>query len=209
MQAMALGLSVQLQPKGTSGKSLGIAYPLGEMGPGMMSMRSRDILPESESIKDHRFATALAEMELVGPDKNDRYRTSASGNSGVHAKISNNGNTFVYELQISLKASQENRYALDAAPGSSFEVDIQTTSIDESMLKAGGGRGGPPEGDMPGRGGMPPGGGMPSGGGGQGMGRPGGPGGGPSRNMLSQVKFEVKVTLAEIPVSKAAAVKMR
>ena len=92
MQAMALGLTVQLQPKGTAGKLLGIAYPLGGMGPGMMSMGSRDILPESESFKDQRFAAALAEMELVGPGKNDRYRTSVSGNSGVHAKISNNGN---------------------------------------------------------------------------------------------------------------------
>jgi hypothetical protein len=128
------GMTVWFEPDG--GKKVGILYPMG---------------------------TGIHDLEVLGSDQNDRTLFSPLEAPGISVRVGSSEGSSMYELKFPLQPSQTHPYAVGAAPGSTFRIEIQTEK------EVAGGREGMGEG-------RPPGGG--EGGGGYGGGRRGGFGGG-------------------------------
>ena len=188
-QLIGAGLSVWFESD--AGKRSGVMFPIGmvreEGRPSPGQEGDRD-----SGDREHIFEQALQDLEVLGPGKDDRNLFSTVQVPGISVKIGSSGNTTVYELKIPLKKSSEHPYAVDASPGSSVLVDIQTGKIEsgagrgeggEGMRGAGGGR--RPRG---GGGGMP--------GGGMGEGREGGGGRSFRGNRPEPLDVSVRVHLA-------------
>jgi len=159
------GLTVWFEPEG--GKKVGILYPMG---------------------------TGIHDLEVLGSEQNDRTLFSPLEAPGISVRVGSSEGSSMYELKLPLQPSQAHPYAVGAAPGSAFRIEIQT----EKEI-AGGGREGMGEGRYPGggEGGGGYGGGRRGGFGGGRGGRPGGGGGGVTR--FDPVDFKAEVHLAGPP----------
>jgi uncharacterized membrane protein YgcG len=163
------GMTVWLVPD--DGKKLGILYPMG---------------------------TGIHDMEILGADKNDRTLFSPLEVPGVSVRVGSSDGSSMYELKVPLQASKDRPYAVGAAPGSAFRIEIQT---EKEVV---GGRGGSEMGEGAGGGRSPGAGGGGFGGGGRrggGGGRGGGgrPGGQVGGARFDPVDFKADVHLAGPP----------
>lgn len=165
------GMTVWFQPDG--GKKTGILYPMG---------------------------TGLHDLEILGEDKNDRTLFSPLDAPGISVRVGSSEGSSMYELKIPLQATQARPYAVGAAPGSTFRIEIQTEKETGAVGREGEGMGG---GRYPGGGeGGGFGGGRGGRGGGFGGGRGGRGGGGVSR--FDALDFKADVHLAGPPAGTAA-----
>ena len=176
-QIMGSGFTVWFDPEGGKNPLLGIQYPMGLAEGGVLSrMRSFD----ADSAKQRQqaageFAQAMSQMEIIGPGKDERHRLSVGSAGGLEARVSGEGDWFVYELRIPLTAGDGHPCAIGTAPGGQIGMRLETRKADRSLPsgRPGDGSGGGPPGGF--GGGSPPGGGMPGGMDGKGSGpRPGG-----------------------------------
>lgn len=166
------GFTVWLDPTGGKKKTLGIRFPLG-------MQESGDPMKIKESLRDPKKFRALfedlgSEMELLGPEKDQRVRTLRSTVEGIEVSAGYSEGRFVYELKLPLARSAEQPYGIGTDPGGQISLGFETPELDrEAMVsqakgqRGGGGGGGGGKGGMGGGGG-----GM--GGGGKGGIRPGG-----------------------------------
>ncbi len=166
----APGMTVWLEPD--DGKKVGILYPMG---------------------------TGIRDMEILGADKNDRTLFSPLEAPGVSVRTGSSEGSSMYELKVPLQATKDRPYAVGAAPGSTFRIEIQTEKEVVGMREGGGrssgGEGGGYGGGGGGGGGFG-GGGRRGGGGRGGGGRSGGQGGGAG---FDPVDFKADVHLAGPP----------
>jgi len=164
-QAMMAGFTVWFDSTAKNKKILGIRFPIGRQGMPM------DQPPESAEPDNGRGAflsAAFAELEIIGPEKDDLNRLPAQNNYGIIAAIGQDPEMPVYELQIPLSMAADHPYRVAAAPGAKISLGLESGKMKR-----------PERGDRPGfrsEGGEP--GGEPGGPGGMGGGRPGGMGGG-------------------------------
>jgi len=191
MQIMRTGLTIWIDATGKDKKSLGIHYPIGMQEYGIPDVKAN---PNTEfaSEQKNRFAEMLKEIEVLGPEKNDRNRISRANNFGIEATLSDTLGVMVYELKIPLSATNEHPYAISAIPGSSISVGLEGGKFSREMM---GNRmrmrGGMPSGE----GGMRPGGMMP----GEGQSPESTSTGGRERGkMLEPIDFWAKVSLAKV-----------
>jgi len=163
LQIMRTGLTIWIDAAGKDKKSLGIHYPIGMQEYGIPDVKAN---PNTEfaSEQKNRFAEMLREIEVLGPEKNDRNRIGRANNFGIEAALSDTLGVMIYELKIPLKSTSQNPYAISSNPGSSISVGLEGSKFNREMMgnrmrmRGGmpGGEGGMRPGDMmPGEG-QPP-----------------------------------------------------
>jgi hypothetical protein len=193
-QAMMFGFTLWFDPAAKNKKTFGVRFPIG-----MMNFES-DFMPDPMAPMDEgserqkQFAAMLREVEVLGPEKDDRNRFLAGSSFGIQAATFDSPAGLVCELKIPLQSAPGRPYAIAANVGQALSVGFEMGEFDRGKMRERMGRedGGRPGGGLPPGGGFPPGGGMPRGGG-----RPPGgfPGGGPER-MPSAFKVWMRVNLA-------------
>jgi len=176
--AMGRGLVLRLDPKG--GDPFKIQFPVGVIGPGgpMPDPRSHD-----RERMQRQFEEGLDTFVLFAPRLDERQYVPVDNDFGISMSATVEEGRFVYELKVPLVKSEFHPYAVEAIPGSTIALRLDTPEIEFDAARQprggmgpGGGRGGRgPGGARGGMGGRPPAGGM---GGGPGGGMRGGPRGG-------------------------------
>jgi hypothetical protein len=165
------GMTVWFEPQ--DGTKLGILYPMG---------------------------TGIHDMEILGAEKNDRTLFSPLDVPGVSVRVGSSEGSSMYELRVPLQASKDRPYAVGAAPGSTFRIEIQTEKEVPGMRE---GSGRSPGGEGGGTGGGGGGGGFGGGGrrGGGGRGGGGRSGGQSGLAQLAPVVFKADINLAGPPAA--------
>ena len=137
-QIMIQGLTLWFDHKGGKKKIFGIRFPLGIQGGGMIDARKmiRDHDDDQEKIKA-MFEDSLTELEILGPDEEDRHHLEASQVSGIEASASLANETLVYELKIPLQKSEQHLYAIETISGKSVGISLETPefNIEEMRTK--------------------------------------------------------------------------
>jgi uncharacterized membrane protein YgcG len=197
-RAMMFGFTVWFDSTAHDKKVFGIRFPLGMQNSD--KAWTPDVEPSGEEVErpqpQQRRDEMLSEIEIIGPDKDDRNRISAHNAYGIQAAMNEFSAEPVYELKIPLHVLKGQPYAIASNPGQTISLGFEMGEFDRAKMREGmmGRRGGGFGGGRPG-GGI--GGGRP-GGGGFGGGRPGGFGGrGANRSEMSEpLKVWAKVQLA-------------
>jgi hypothetical protein len=207
---MMFGFTVWLDSTARNKKILGIRFPIGAQnyddnwtpdfgprreegfeGPPPRGEEGTDEPPprrEGGFEGQQRFAEMLSEIEIIGPDKDDRNRIPVHNAYGIQVAMSEFSAELVYELKVPLHVLKGQPYAITAAAGKAISLGFEMGELDREKMREQFGRG------RGGFGGGRPGGGM-GGGPPGGFGRPGGPGG--SRpEMPKPLKVWTKVQLA-------------
>jgi len=156
-QAFRLGLYVWLDPKGGSDRVLGIHYPTGlnwEDFAGPPEMDSMGVLR-----KPSRDAGETAEVEILGPGRDEQTQLDRGELKGIEVAASRRGGIFVYEIKVPLAKSEAAPFAAESAPGKMLGVGFDTAGPNILMPGRGlggvpGGMGGGMSGGSFGRGGM-------------------------------------------------------
>jgi hypothetical protein len=169
-QIAASGFNVWLDPEGGRKKTFGIRFPLG-------MQESENPKKIRESMRDPKKFRALfedlgSEMEILGPEEDQRVRTLRSTVEGIEVSAGYSKGRFVYELKVPLARSAAQRYGIGTDPGRQIGLGFETPELDREAMASqakgqrgdglggrGGGRGGMKGGG--GRGGIRPGGSMP------------------------------------------------
>ncbi|MGH7599084.1 MAG: STN domain-containing protein [bacterium] len=192
-QAMMFGFTLWFDPAGKNKKAFGVRFPIG-----MMNFES-EFMPDPMTPMDEgderpkQFTAMLREVEVLGPEKDDRNRFLAGSSFGIQAATFDSPAGLVCELKIPLQGAAGRPYAIAAALGQTLSLGFEMGEIDrEKMRERMGREGGPFGGGRP-QGGMPPGGGTRGG-----RFRGGGPEGGPPGGMRMPSAFKVwrRVNLA-------------
>ncbi len=192
-QAMMFGFTLWFDPAAKNKKTFGVRFPIG-----MMNFES-DFMPdpmtpmEEGGERPKQFTAMLREVEVLGPEKDDRNRFLAGSSFGIQAATFDSPAGLVCELKIPLQSAPGRPYAIAAAFGQTLSLGFEMGELDRDKMRERMGREGGPSG-----GGRPPGG-MPPGGGTRGGRFPGGrPEGGPPGGMKMPSAFKVwrRVNLA-------------
>lgn len=201
---MGMGTVLWLDSSGGKKKEFGIRYPLGMRGGEQRTTRqqARDEDGSFDRGKARKaFDSSLTDLEILGPEKEDRKRLILAEVPGIEAKIFSDRESMVYELKVPLAKSETTPYAIGSAVGAEIGVGIVTPTRKQGQRQ--GRRGGPGgRGGGPGSGGGKGGGssyggnsgGSYGGGGRGGSGRGGG--GGQRSQMPKPVKLWLQVNLS-------------
>ncbi|MFQ5674911.1 MAG: hypothetical protein ACE5G1_03360 [bacterium] len=164
-QMVRRGFTVWIDPKGGKDKTFGIRFPIGMLESGMMEEamgrgRGRDEAIDPERMKE-LFEQTMSELEILGPEKEDRHRYSMSELEGLEVKIGEPADGLVYEIKVPLYKTEQYPIAVGLAEGEKIGVGFETVEFDRSALRQrrggggfGGGRGGGRRGFRGGRGGF-------------------------------------------------------
>jgi hypothetical protein len=184
-QAMMFGFTLWFDPAAKNKKTFGVRFPIG-----MMNFESNFMLEPMAPMdeggeRQKQFAAMLREVEVLGPDKDDRNRFVAGSSFGIQAATFDSPAGLVCELKIPLQSAPGRPYAIAAALGQTLSVGFEMGELDRDKMRERMGREGGPFGGGRPLGGMPPGGGT--------RGRfPGGrPEGGPPGGMKMPSAFKV------------------
>ncbi len=131
-QIMRRGLTIWLDAKGKAKKTLGIHFPIGMLGYGIPDVRPN---PNTEFAGEQqaRIAEMLREIEVLGPEKNDRNRISMTNSFGIEASLKDTLGTLICELKIPLILTSVHPYAVSSGPGSAISVGLETGKFDREM----------------------------------------------------------------------------
>jgi hypothetical protein len=150
LQILDLGLTLWfVHPDGEKG--LGVEYPL--------ALDNVEALSRSEHSGGAGSGGAppgaLARLAIKGVGSVDRRILGASEAAGLSASAAGTRDDFVYELEIPLRASPEHPYAVEAGPGDTIEILLETPEPTPIMKQRaeGASAGGPAGGGMGGHGG--------------------------------------------------------
>jgi hypothetical protein len=181
------GFTVWFDPQGGSSHTFGVKYPVGMPGmppPDMSESEDMTLPPGGMGRPEGRLSGrgAQTDMELLGPEDEDRMIVSLLQEKQIQAKINDASGGLSYELRVPLQHDAKHPHGIGVVAGKELGLALETQSREKMMSKSGGGPRGSREG---GRGGRMPSGGddqqgggmMPPGGDGQGPGGGRGPGG--------------------------------
>ncbi len=156
------GITVWFDPAGGSSHTFGIRYPMGMPGmpPPEADGDGDEMLPPPGTTdrppQGMRGRTMGTDMELLGPEDQDRMIVSLVQEKQIQAKMSDAAGGLTYELRVPLQHDTQHPHGIGVIPGKNLGLALAT----ETMPSRGGGPGrGPRGGREGGRGGM-----MPSGG---------------------------------------------
>lgn len=170
--ALRFGFTVWLDASSKNKKTFGVRFPLGMQNydPNFRF----DPAQFSEGRNATQFAAMLNELEIIGPEKDERNRMPVTNALGLIAAASQIDGELVCELSIPLKNITDQSQTLAAELGKVLSLGFELGEVNREILRERMGR----EGGFGGRpGGPPTGGGFPGGGrprGGFGGGRPAG-----------------------------------
>jgi hypothetical protein len=162
------GFTLWFDPAGKNKKVFGVRFPIGMMNYDSEGMPDPMQRTEEGGAMPPQFEAMLREVEVIGPEKDDRNRFTAGGSFGIQAATLDSPDGLVCELKIPLQSAPGRPYAIASNPGQTLSLGFEMGELDrekmrERMGREGGGFGGRPGGGPPG-GGFPPGGRMPRGG---------------------------------------------
>lgn len=170
-QALRYGFTIWLDASAKNKKAFGVRFPLGMMN------YDPNFRPDPAQFSDNNnplFAAMLRELEILGPEKDERNRIPVSNVYGIMAASSQAEGELVCELSIPLKSSMGQTQTLAAELGNILSIGFELGEPNREAMRERMGR----DGGFGGRpGGPPSGGGFPGGGrprGGFGGGRPAG-----------------------------------
>src|SRR5208283_1940482 len=198
------GLTIWFEADGGNGK-WGIHYPVGMAGQGKPPQDATQERDGSQEDRDQTIQTALQQLEILGPGKDDRQQFSTLQQMpGIEVKIGTGTGSVVYELKVPLHKSKDYQYWIGPDNVSTLKVSMETGNF-QGGRKQNTNTGGESGEGCEGGGGYGGGGGGRRGGGGMGGGRGGGGrGGGGNRQQggsSQQFKFDANVRLASSPDS--------
>ena len=174
MQIMRQGMTIWFDPAGGTKKELGIRYPVVERGGSDAEGRGGrggrggfggDRPRRGEGGPDDS-GNPRDRVDILGPGKDDARSLTRDHLSGIEVTVKAEQGELQYELKVPLARSADHPYAIEAAPGKTIGVGLETEKIEQRSFGAGRG------------GGFGGGGGGGMGGGGRGRGGGGGMGGG-------------------------------
>lgn len=145
MQIMRQGMTVWFDPAGGTKKKFGIRYPVSEArDPGDGGMRRGRPADDDAAPADR--------VDIVGPGKDDARSLTRDHLSGVEVAVRTEEGVLHYELKVPLTRTSDHPYAIDAQPGSTIGLGLETAKMRQRSFGEGrgGGFGG---GGMGGRGG--------------------------------------------------------
>jgi hypothetical protein len=187
MQIVRQGMTIWFDPAGGTKKRFGITYPVVE-GSGPGGGRGRRGVPQPDD------PPAPADrVDIIGPGKDDARSLTRDHLSGVDVAVRVEQGTLHYELKVPLARTSDRPYAIEAAPGKTIGVGLETAKMEQRAF--GEGRGG----GFGGGGGGMGGGGRGRGGGGRG-GRGGGGRGGDQRGFQPPKPLKAWATVTIAPV---------
>lgn len=195
-QALMFGFTIWFDATGKEKKTFGVRFPIGLFNFDDTTMPDPLVMRENPERLQTLSAAMLREIEVLGPEKDDRNRFNNNGVFGLQAVGVESFGTLICELKIPLAVATGRPYAIGSAAGKTLSVGFEMGEMNrEKMRQRMESRGGRMGGGRP-PGGMPPGGGFPGGGRPDGMeGRV--PGGRPDQSeMLKAFKTWMRVTLA-------------
>lgn len=159
-QVLGTGLTIWFDPEGGSKKTFGVRFPLGLREQGREGERPERGERPDPSMMWARLEESEPELEIVRGDEATRMFVAQA--AGIDLKIDETNGAFVYELVVPLDGGSGRPFAIQAAPGQTIGVGLETPEMEQPSMQRSG-RGGTPGG---GKGGGRRGGGM--GGGGRG-----------------------------------------
>jgi hypothetical protein len=148
-QTMRLGLTVWFDADGGADKSFGINFPIGMQGERLPMIERRESGGSFD--EEQLFQQMTGEMEIIGPEKDERFKTLAPGTNGIEARLSHSDGRLVYELKIPLAINAQHSYAIKTYTGKEIGIGLEVTAPNMDKIKERKGKNG-----MPGRGGTPP-----------------------------------------------------
>lgn len=196
-QVVMFGFTVWLDATGHEKKTFGVRFPIGLFNFDDTAMPDPMAMRENPERFQSQLALMLREVEVFGPEKDDRNRFNHSGIFGLQAAGVESFGTLFCELKIPLAVATGHPYAIGTEAGKTMSIGFEMGTMNrEKMRQRMGERSGPMGGGRP-PGGMPPGGGVPGGGRAGGM-EGGSPGGRrPDQDeMFKAFKTWMRVTLA-------------
>lgn len=167
-QMMMQGFMVWFDPAGGKKKRFGIRFPRGwqsEMRERVLEGRERSTEPRERGQDPKRrqelFEKALAELDILGPEKDDYIRLPVREAKGIEVKLNASIGIIIYELKVPILCSEQHPYAVGVKVGDTIGIGMEIPRFNMSGMRrrlgggmpGGGGRGGMP-GGMGGRGGM-------------------------------------------------------
>jgi hypothetical protein len=156
-QVLMRGMTLWFDPNGGTKRTIGLAYPLGILEPGMRDIERPDRLEMRQDVMNR----SLNEFEFYGPQEHDRLRVAKTQGKGIEVEVNDERSLFIYEAKIPLIFSARQPYAIEASPGSAVGLAIEIGDR-EMFSRRTDGMGGERPGGFPGggRGRMPGGGGQ-------------------------------------------------
>lgn len=160
LQMLSRGLTVWFDNKGGTKRRFGIKYPVGMLpinpdANGRRGGRSGSGNPRgpeqdagTEDVWERAQSQArLEQLEILGPDDDDRTGLLVNKTPGILVKIGHAEGTLFYEIKVPLTTGAETPYAVNAEPGSTIGVGLQTPKAEQgigrpSSDRSGAGRGG-------------------------------------------------------------------
>ncbi|MDP2208960.1 MAG: hypothetical protein Q8K98_09340 [Bacteroidota bacterium] len=124
-QVMGLGLTVWLNANGGTDKTFGIHFPIG-MQDGRRQMM-QGLEGGSAFDEEQFFQQGTSEMEIVGPGKDERFKTLAPGTDGIEVQLRRTSGRLVYELKVPLSISPEHPFAINTKPGNEIGIGFEVT----------------------------------------------------------------------------------
>jgi ribosomal protein S6 len=158
-QATMFGFTIWFDPTGKNKKTFGVRYPIGMSNYEGGSMFDLMQMRENPEALQSQIAHMRSEIEVIGPEKDDRNRFAVNGTFGIQAVCIEAPTALICEFKIPLQAAPGRPYAVGAAAGKGLSIGFEMGEMDRGKMRErlGGRGGGMPPGGFPG-GGRPPGG---------------------------------------------------
>jgi hypothetical protein len=116
------GLMVWLTAAGQKKHAFGIHFPIdGVRRSATVQGREPEDAPPPSDVPEGQDAVGI-----LGPGRNDSKRVTMIETGGLLARAAIHGDVLVYEMKVPLRRSQWGPYAVNAEPGSSLRMELQT-----------------------------------------------------------------------------------
>jgi hypothetical protein len=150
------GFTVWFDPHGGSAHTFGVKYPIGMPGmppPGSSSDDDAMMAPPVDRDRTRGMGgrTVSTDMELLGPDNEDRMIVSLLQEKQIQAKISDAMGGLTYELRVPLAHDAQHTHGIGVIAGTDVGLSLLTETMEGKMGRPAGAPRGGREG---GRGGM-------------------------------------------------------
>ncbi|UCC38965.1 MAG: hypothetical protein JSV96_14310 [Candidatus Aminicenantes bacterium] len=137
-QVMRQGFTVWFDPDGGDEKTFGIKFPIGMQAIGtpekMIPRRERESEPDPEEMQ-RAFRRLLAELEILGPGKDEQARLKVEEAKGIDIVLNISGEMLVYELKVPLLHNEQHPYAVGAEVGNLIGVGLEIPKLDMSAIR--------------------------------------------------------------------------
>jgi hypothetical protein len=132
MQIGRQGLTVWFDREDGKNQTFGIHYP-------MSRQESRTgFIPDTNEENPHSFLDQeYPELEIIGPNNQERQRFSALEAPGVRVKLGRTRETIMYELRVPLNKTSDQPFAVEPTSSNRIGIEFETGEFKPGQLKGG------------------------------------------------------------------------